>query len=305
LIAQRNSSVYQYSEFAPVLIWFAANRSKLVANVVARAEDWVPGPKRIGKRDVEALFPGEIVWDSAVSGFAARRQSSAAVTYILKYRNSDGRQRWHTIGRHGAPWTPDGARKQATILLGSIAMGRDPSAEKGVKLKAITVADLCDQYVKDVEAGRVLSKNKTPKRASTLAVDKGRIIRHIVPLLGRLPMSSVKRLDVERFLHDVSEGRTACIVKSGVKRGLARVTGGKTAANRAVGLLGEFLLTPSKKDCGQIIRPLASLCLRIGNGIVGFRRTNTWRLARRWTVRHLTAGHRRRALFAYHRMASK
>jgi hypothetical protein len=198
----------------------------------------MPGQKRIGKRDVVALVPGEIVWDAAVSGFGARRQTSAAVTYILKYRTGDGRQRWHTIGRHGAPWTPDSARKQATMLLGSIARGSDPSAEKAVKLKSMTVADLCNQYVKDVEAGRVLSKNRAPKKASTLAVDKGRINRHIIPLLGKLPVSSIKRIDVERFLHDVSEGRTACTVKSGKNRGLARVSGGKTAANRAVGLLG-------------------------------------------------------------------
>jgi hypothetical protein len=39
-------------------------------------------------------------------------------------------------------------------------------------------------------------------------------------------------------LHDVAEGKTAGNSKTAKKRGLARVTGGRTAATRAVGLLG-------------------------------------------------------------------
>jgi len=44
--------------------------------------------------------------------------------------------------------------------------------------------------------------------------------------------------DIEHFLHDVAEGRTAGRSKTPKGRGLARVTGGRTAATRAVGLLG-------------------------------------------------------------------
>jgi hypothetical protein len=40
--------------------------------------------KRIGLREVRALGPGQIIWDAAVTGFAARRQKGAAVTYLLK-----------------------------------------------------------------------------------------------------------------------------------------------------------------------------------------------------------------------------
>jgi hypothetical protein len=61
--------------------------------------------KMIGLREVRALRPGETVWDAAVTGFLARRQKSEAVTYLVFCRTTEGRQRWHTIGRHGAPWT--------------------------------------------------------------------------------------------------------------------------------------------------------------------------------------------------------
>ncbi len=80
----------------------------------------MPG-KRIGLREIRSLTPGEVVWDAAVPGFGARRQRGAAVAYVLKYRTVEGRQRWHTIGRHGAPWTPDLAREEAQRLLGDLA----------------------------------------------------------------------------------------------------------------------------------------------------------------------------------------
>ena len=81
--------------------------------------------KRIGLREIRTLAPSETVWDAAVPGFGARRQTGKAVAYVLKFRTAEGRQRWHTIGRHGAPWTPDTAREEAKRLLGSVAEGAD------------------------------------------------------------------------------------------------------------------------------------------------------------------------------------
>src|SRR5207249_2722166 len=137
------------------------------------------------------------------------RQQSAAVSYVLYYRNYEGRQRWHTIGRHGAPWTPEMAREEAKKLLGDI-VGRaaDPAADKRAKRNAKTVEELCDLYLGDAEAGRLLTRRRVPKKGSTVATDRGRIVRHIKPLLGRRTVSTVTREDIETFLHDVAEGKT-------------------------------------------------------------------------------------------------
>ncbi len=194
--------------------------------------------KRIGLREVRALKPDQIVWDGAVAGFGARRQRSAVASYVLIYRTLEGRQRWQTIGRHGSPWTPETARAEAQRLLGEVKKGEDPAAVKQARRQAADVAELCDLYLADAEAGRLLTRNKKPKKSSTLEIDKGRIERHIKPLLGQLKVAAVTADDVDTFMHDVAVGKTAGNTKTAKNRGLARVRGGKTAATRAVGLLG-------------------------------------------------------------------
>src|SRR5215469_614279 len=69
----------------------------------------------ISIRSVDALAPGSTIWDTTVRGFGVRRQRRDAV-YILKHR-VDGKQRFVTIGRHGSPWTPETARKEALRIL--------------------------------------------------------------------------------------------------------------------------------------------------------------------------------------------
>src|SRR6516165_273880 len=99
--------------------------------------------KRIGQRDIKALMPGQTIWDSAVVGFGARRQKGNAVSYVVFYRTKEGRQRWHTIGRHGAPWTPDLARTEDIKVLGLVAYDEDPAGDKRPKRKAASVSELC------------------------------------------------------------------------------------------------------------------------------------------------------------------
>jgi integrase len=193
--------------------------------------------QRLGLRQVRALKVGDLVWDPSVPGFGARRQQGEAIAYVLKYRTREGRQRWYTIGRHGAPWTPEAAREEAQRLLGDVASKADPAAEKRVARNAQTVSDLCDLYLADAESGRLVTRRRAPKKQSTLETDRGRIERHIKPLLGRRSVVSITREDVETFLHDVAAGKTAGNTKTKV-RGLARVRGGKGTASRTVGLLG-------------------------------------------------------------------
>jgi integrase len=191
-------------------------------------------------KSLGGLPPNKIAWDEgkgSVPGFGARRRTGQTIAYVLKYRTLDGRQRWHTIGRHGAPWTPDMARSEARRILGEVTKGGDPATQKQDGRKAETVAALCDAYLEAAEAGRILTRRKGAKKASTLATDKGRIERHIKPLLGNLKVSAVTSFDIERFRDGVTDGATQARIKTG-RHGLARVTGGRGTATRTMGLLG-------------------------------------------------------------------
>ena len=101
----------------------------------------------------------------------------------------------------------------------------------------MTVAELCDGYLADATAGRVLGRGGKPKKATTLSCDKGRIDGHIRPLLGRLKVAAVTRGDVEGFMHAVAAGETAKQHKT-KPRGLSIVRGGRGAATRSLGMLG-------------------------------------------------------------------
>jgi hypothetical protein len=96
---------------------------------------------KITKRTVDGLKPGEsdtFEWDDEIKGFGVRCRPSGAKTYLLKTRIS-GTQRWLTIGRHGSPWSPETARRQALKLLGEIVAGGDPAAQREKERMAATV----------------------------------------------------------------------------------------------------------------------------------------------------------------------
>ena len=185
---------------------------------------------KLTKRTIEAIPVSDRdvkVWDTEIPGFAVKVTPKGTRVYVLKYRVA-GRQRWYTIGRHGAPWTPEEARREAIRLLGEVAAKRDPAEAKNKAKAERTLAELCALY---------LAEGCATKKASTLATDRGRIERHIKPLLGRLRVKDVTRADVARFQRDVAAGKTAVDVRTG-PRGRAIVQGGKGTAARTVGLLG-------------------------------------------------------------------
>ncbi|MEQ8246672.1 MAG: tyrosine-type recombinase/integrase [Alphaproteobacteria bacterium] len=104
----------------------------------------------------------------------------------------------------------------------------------------MTVGELCDIYLSAVEKGLIRGKRRRPKKASTIATDRGRIERHIKPLLGSRKVRDLAQHDVNKFIRDVASGKTATDVRT-KPRGRARVTGGRGTASRTVGLLGGIL----------------------------------------------------------------
>jgi integrase len=180
------------------------------------------------------------VWCSELPGFGVYIHPTGRRTYFVDYRPKVGARRRMTIGRHGVI-TAEKARALAIKEMGGVLEGGDPQLERRTRRKSLTLAELCDDYLVAARAGLVLGRKMRPKKASTLATDEGRIERHIKPLLGRKLVIDLQAADVQKFIWDVTQGKTAVVVKSDKKRGKAVVTGGAGAATRTAGLLSGML----------------------------------------------------------------
>lgn len=153
---------------------------------------------KLTKRAVEGLTVTDeeyFVWDRDMRGFGLRVYPSRKKTYLIQYR-AGRRTRRVTIGQHGV-LTADEARTRAKQLLGDVAHGADPSAEKQAKRRAPTVAGLCDRFLEEY-----VEQHCKP----TTARDYHSIIRRFIrPRLGPLPIAEVTRADVVAFHHALRE----------------------------------------------------------------------------------------------------
>jgi len=180
------------------------------------------------------------LWDDEPKGLGLRIKPTGTATFFVQFRSPETFKKVrHTIDQYGKI-TLDQARRKAKSLLGDVADGTDPNKAKKeakrIALESATLSALCDDYLKDAEAGIVTYRGK-PKKASTIAIDRGRIERHLKPTLGDKLARDITRADVERAMHDIRLGKTAVDERT-KPRGRARVTGGPGTASRAITLLG-------------------------------------------------------------------
>jgi hypothetical protein len=134
-----------------------------------------------------------IIRDDDLAGFGLR-VTKGSMSHIAECRVA-GKVRRVTIGKHGQPWTPDSARKQALVILGSMAAGIDPVAQK-VKQKtiSITLAEAFDEYMESKEF-----------RHNTI-LSFTRVIKQNLADWQDVPIASITRQMVEDRFRELSQG---------------------------------------------------------------------------------------------------
>ena len=204
--------------------------------------------EKLTKRVVDALKapePAEIgikvresfAWDRELCGFGVQVSPSGLKSFVIQYRNADGRNRRIVIGRYGL-MTVEEARRLAHEKLVAVSKGIDPAAEQAAKTGSQTVAEICDWYLREAEGGRILGRSRRPIKASTLAMDRSRVTQHIKPLLGSRRVKALTLGDVEGMQADIARGRTS---KARLGRRGGATTGGEGVASRTVSTLHSLL----------------------------------------------------------------
>jgi integrase len=145
---------------------------------------------KVTKVAVEKLGVNAVLWDTALVGFGARRQRRH-VHYLLRYR-LDGKQRFHSIGRHGM-FTPDTARTEAKRLLGLIVTGVDPSTKRAQRTETF-----------GTEVTRYLNSKRSALKTRTLVEVNRHLLVYAKPLHS-LPLGKIDRRTIVLRLAEVEQ----------------------------------------------------------------------------------------------------
>lgn len=185
---------------------------------------------KLTKRVVDGLKPADkpyVAWCGTLAGFGLSVRPSGVMSFIAQYDfgGRAGSTRRATIGRLG-DWSPDQARKEAEDILRDAKRGIDHVEAKAKKKAELTVAELCDEYLRE---------GCEHKKPSTIAMDKGRIERHVkTHRIAKMKISDVRDHDIERLLKEIAKPK---LVKRVNSEKLLEI-GGKGTATRTIRMLG-------------------------------------------------------------------
>jgi hypothetical protein len=112
---------------------------------------------------------------------------------------------------------------------------------KAARQPGISVSQVCDWYLEQAEAGRILGRKGRPIKSSTIAMDRSRIQTHVKPLIGNKPVRTLTPHDIEEMQADIAAGKTAKPKQSlNARRERPRggiAIGGDAAAARTLGMV--------------------------------------------------------------------
>ena len=154
----------------------------------------------IAKRAIDSLEPANkpwIAWDDKLTGYGVLVHPSGVKSYIVNYRLGAGGRtapnKRLVIGRCDR-MAAEQARREAHRLLGMVAMGEDPAAERARSRRMPPLRQAFEQYMR-----------ANPKRkASTNESYRDRFERPLADWLAR-PLDAITRSDVEDRFNRITE----------------------------------------------------------------------------------------------------
>lgn len=189
---------------------------------------------KLRKSDIDKfIYQGDgksrdIRWDDDHQGFGLRIYPSGKKSFVLSY-SIRGRKRLLVLGRYGY-MTLDQARVDVKIKIGEILKGVDPVAIRHSTLNKCTVKELCSVFME--------KHSKVHKKS--WSEDQRRIDDKIIPIIGDLRVSLVKRTDIARLHSEIGKisiyeaNRTVALMRTMFEIG------------RNEGLLDEMSVNPAK-----------------------------------------------------------
>ncbi len=138
-------------------------------------------------------------WDTELRGFALQVTKDGAKSYVIQYR-SGRRSHRMTIKGAASVWTLAAARKEAKALLGAVAKGGNPLAER-------RKAEAGDANSLRAIAETYLQREEKAGRMRSLAERRGILERSVFPSLGRLPIGEIRRSDIAKMLDKIEDER--------------------------------------------------------------------------------------------------
>jgi integrase len=164
--------------------------------------------QKITKRVVDALKAKAseyTVWDEQLIGFGVRIRETGFMSYVVSYRAGSGRavlKKRLTIATVGKV-TPEEARKIAQGILGAVAQGRDPAAERR-KTKAAAGNTLRSVIENFLARGAF---DREQRKLRTVDAQRAIFARLVYPTLGARQIDEIKRSEITRLLETIEDER--------------------------------------------------------------------------------------------------
>jgi len=145
---------------------------------------------KLTKRYIEDLAVPEkelLLWDESLPGFGLRVRPSGVRSYLVQYRNQEGRSCRVTLGRFDLLELEE-ARGLARQRMAQALLGKDPAAHKRAIRREPRFAELAERYLRQ--------HAELYKKSRSVHEDRRLLETIILPRFGSIRVSEITRGDV-------------------------------------------------------------------------------------------------------------